>query len=76
MHTYYGMALDLTRQIAVLVQVVELNCEQKYPRSGGARKSNAQDLLGRGLTSVSVCDTESASYRETIALQTDVRVLW
>jgi hypothetical protein len=30
--TYYGMALDLARQNAVLVQVVQLNCEPTYPR--------------------------------------------
>jgi hypothetical protein len=58
------------------LQVVQSHCGQKYPRSGGARKSNAQDLLGRGTTSASICDTGSASYRETIVLQTSFRILW
>jgi hypothetical protein len=49
-------------RIVSQLQDVQSHCGQKYPRSGGARKSNGKDLLGRGTTSASVCDTENVSY--------------
>lgn len=58
MHTYHGMALDLARQNAVLVQVVQSNCKQ-ISRSGGAREFNAEDLLRGDTTSASVCDAKN-----------------